>query len=295
MKRLVIYRSEHDHDFSFGYFTFFFLMQCAFWLALIYFALLWISPGIAAAQVSSPWYAFLGVFAVVHALTGLFEFFFHRYVLHRVFWSFLSSFRRKHTHHHSLTHVRELKNTETEEGTVEVRNKYPIISPEQIESSTFPGYALMAFWGLASVFLIPAQILMPNLPILWAGYLGVGFSFALYEIKHAVEHMDYEKYWEKGVKKSKFVRNWYGFHLMHHSRIGVNQAIGGVFALPIWDWVFGTYFVPKELPLPGHKVTPESQEPPKPRKLVQLMDRWVDKQEQRIIERRKAQALASRS
>jgi hemolysin III len=192
-----------------------------------------------------------------------------------------------------LTHVRELKNTADTAGRVEVRNKYAIISPEQIQSSTFPGYALVAFWGLASIFLIPAQILLPSLPVLFAGYLGVAFSFALYEIKHAVEHLDYDKHWRRGVQKSRFVRRWYGFHLMHHSRIGVNQAIGGVFALPVWDWVFGTYFVPEELPLPGVQVTPESQEPPKPRRLIQWMDAWVDKCEKRIIDRRKAAVLRS--
>jgi hemolysin III len=293
MKRLVIYRTEHDHDFSFGYFTVFTLIQCAIWLVLVYFVTRWINPGLAETQISSSWYAYLGTFAAAHTLTGLFEFFFHRYVLHRVFWNLLSAFRRKHTHHHSLTHVRELKNTADTAGRVEVRNKYAIISPEQIQSSTFPGYALVAFWGLASIFLIPAQILLPSLPVLFAGYLGVAFSFALYEIKHAVEHLDYDKHWRRGVQKSRFVRRWYGFHLMHHSRIGVNQAIGGVFALPVWDWVFGTYFVPEELPLPGVQVTPESQEPPKPRRLIQWMDAWVDKCEKRIIDRRKAAVLRS--
>ncbi len=225
----------------------------------------------------------------------MFEFFFHRYVLHSEFWRPLGAMKRKHTEHHSLTHVRELAHTKDEHGKTEVRNKYPILSPEQIESSAFPAYSLVGFLTVFSVILVPLQLLLPTHPVLVAGYCAFIASFSLYEIKHAIEHMDYEKHWKRWVEKSRFVRNWYGFHLMHHSRIRVNQAIGGVYALPLWDWVFGTYYVPDELPLAGVRISPEKLNAPKPRKLIVWLDEVVNRCEKRIVEKRKASAIRNQA
>jgi hemolysin III len=289
--KLIRYRSHDDVTFSMGWFCFFVTLQSALFFTAGFFLLRWLAPDVLAVQISAPWYSYILCFAALHLFNGLFEFFFHRYVLHSVFWESLKSFREKHTEHHRLTHVRELQTSQATDEQVPVRNKYPILTPEQIEHSAFPGYALLAFWALFSVILIPLQIALPGLPLLVTGYLGVVFSFSLYEIKHAVEHMDYEKHWRRRVENSKFFREWYGFHLMHHSRIRVNQAIGGVFCLPIWDWVFGTYFVPDELPLPEQTVSPASQIPPAPRQPIRWLDRVVDACEQRLKDRRKAAAL----
>ncbi|MEW5884761.1 MAG: hypothetical protein AB1725_11125, partial [Armatimonadota bacterium] len=109
------------------------------------------------------------------------------------------------------------------------------------------------------------------------------------------EHNDYYSFWKPRIERSRFFRCWYAFHLMHHSRIRVNQAIGGVFALPLWDWVFGTYFIPKHLPLPEATVPPESQVPPEPRRFIRWLDSWVAKAEDRIVARRKKAALRAAS
>jgi hemolysin III len=293
LKKLVLYRDEHDVDFALGWFVLFVTLVSAVWLTGNYFLWNWVRPDIAQVQISSPWWTYLVWFSAIHAFAGLFEFFFHRYVLHSEFWRPLGPMKRKHTEHHSLTHVRELRHTADASGKTEVRNKYPILSPEQIESSAFPAYALAAFLCLFSILLVPLQFLIPSQPILLSGYLAFIASFSLYEIKHAIEHMDYDKHWRKWVEKSRFVRNWYGFHLMHHARIRVNQAIGGVYALPLWDWVFGTYYVPEELPLPGERVNPESLNPPHPRKVIVWLDEVVNRCEKRIVEKRKAAALAN--
>lgn len=291
LKRFIIYRDPSAIGFSFWHFSVFVIAQTAVWLVLNYFIWKAIRPDVLASQLSAPWYAYVGWFALIHLLLGLFEYFFHRYVLHSAFWSLLRPMKRKHTEHHSHTHVRELANTEDTEGRLRVRNKYPIISPEQIESSAFPAYALLSFWLLFSLALIPTQLWFVNAPLLLSGYIAVTASFALYEIKHAVEHLDYDKHWKERVERSRFFRTWYAFHLMHHSRIRVNQAIGGVFALPVWDWVFRTYFIPKELPLPGSRVSPDSQSPPKPVALLRWLDRVVANAEARLVNRDKARAI----
>lgn len=79
---------------------------------------------------------------------------------------------------------------------------------------------------------------------------------------------------------------------MHHARIRVNQAIGGVFGIPLWDWVFGTYYVPDELPLPGSRIDPETLNPPKPRQPLIWLDGIVERCEQKIVETRKKNAIA---
>ncbi|GIV03292.1 MAG: hypothetical protein KatS3mg015_2122 [Fimbriimonadales bacterium] len=282
-------------DFAHGLFLLNILVQSVAWGAGCWFLWNWIRPDIAQAQISNPIWVVLLWFAVIHLVLGLFEYLFHRYVLHSVFWMPLKPMRDKHTAHHSLTHVRELAHKLDEKGEAEVRNKYPIVEPEQIEHSAFPPYALVGFLLFFSLFFVPLQLLLPGAPILLAGTLAVIFSYSLYEIKHAVEHNDYESFWKPRIEKSRFFRAWYGFHLMHHSRIGVNQAIGGVFALPIWDWAFGTCFIPEELPLPGTRVSPESQVPPKPRWPISTLDKVVESLENRIKEKRKQAALRKRA
>lgn len=279
-------------DFALGYFIFIVVLQSAAWFTGAYFLWKWLRPDIFTAQVASAWWTYPIWFAATHAICGLFEYLFHRYVLHSEFLRALGSMKRSHTEHHALTHVRELAHTADDSGKAEVRNKYPILSPEQIHASTFPVYALVSFFLLFSVLLVPLQLLLPGQPLLIMGYLAVVSSYSLYETKHAVEHMDYEKHWKRLVERSKVFREWYGFHLMHHARIRVNQAIGGVFGLPVWDWVFGTYFVPKELPLPGIRISPSNWNPPKPHWPISWLDVLVERCEARIVRKRKVEALA---
>ncbi|MEW5884141.1 MAG: hypothetical protein AB1725_07950, partial [Armatimonadota bacterium] len=166
MKKLFLFRDREHVEFAHGNFLVSVILQTAVWLVGNFFLWRWLRPDIAEAQITSTFWVVLGCFAVAHAFMGLFEYFFHRYVLHSVFWRPLAPMKRKHTEHHSLTHVRELKHKQDDEGNVEVRNRYPIVTPEQIESSAFPGYALVSFLLLFSGPLIAAQMLLPGLPIL---------------------------------------------------------------------------------------------------------------------------------
>lgn len=296
LKRLVLYRTKQRVDFSFGWFSFYVAITTVGWLVLIGYLCIWLSPTLYTVQRSAPWYSYAICFTVAHMVMALFEFLFHRYILHSVFWQKLGFLKKKHTRHHALTHVVQLKNEPGIDDRIPVRNIYAIDEPEQIESSAFPAYALVSFWGIFNLLLLPTQIwLFPNQPLLITGNLAVTFSFWLYEVKHAVEHLNYEKYWQRWVERDDWIgriaKKVYGFHLLHHEEIRVNQAIGGVFGFPLWDIVFRTCFIPKELPLPGAKVTPESQVPPAPCRFIIWLDRVVDSCETTIRERSKAHAL----
>lgn len=292
LTRLVLYRTDEEVDFSFGYFIAFILIQTLLFTTLVYTVCHFLSRDLIEVQYTTPVPIWILCFIVMHLVMSLFEYFFHRYTLHKVAVSWLAAFKRKHTEHHSLTHVRPLNHSLNQSGQVPVRNKLAIVEPEQIKSSAFPAYALITFWGIFSLIIWPLQLALPGLPILSAGYLAVVFSFSLYEILHAIMHLDYDKYWRPRVERSLFVRKVYSFHAMHHADELVNQAIGGFFGLPLWDWIFGTYFVPEDKPLPGGWVRPETQKPPQPCWFIRLTDRLVEWLQMRIIKRRKRLALA---
>lgn len=296
LRALVLYRSTKKVEFSFGWFSIFVALQVGAFFTIAYFALKQWLPDVLAVQTDAPWQSYALCFLSAHLATAFFEFFFHRYVLHSVFWRFLRGLAKKHRKHHGLTHVVELKAIPIGPDRVEVRNCYPIVEPSQIESSAFPGWALVTFWGVFSPGIIGLQLLMPNLPWLATYYLAVAWSLWLYETMHAIEHLDYDRVWKPLINRpgliGRIARKAYGFHLMHHSKDRVNQAISGFFGLPVPDWVFGTFFVPKELPLPGAVVDPKTQIPPRPLFLIAWLDNIIEACEQRIINADKLRALA---
>ncbi len=286
LQRLALYRFQHRVDFSFGWFSFYILLQAILWLTGLHYLLGWISPTLHREQFNDTWVIYLICFSVFHLCMSFFEFFFHRYVLHKVSWRFLKGLYRKHGKHHGLTHVREINSNPEPDGRLKVRNLYPITEPEQIESSAFPAYALVTFWGIFTPLIILFQIIWPSLPWIVTGYLAVAWSFWLYEVEHAIEHLDYDKWWRRWVERpdgvGRVFKKIYGFHLMHHSRVGVNLAISGFYCVPVPDLVFGTCFIPKELPLPGAVVSPASQEPPPPRWFIRWLDKIVEKREKQF-------------
>jgi hemolysin III len=288
LRALVLYRSTKKVDFSFGWFSLFIGLQVGMFFAIGYFVLAWVAPHVLAAQVGAGWWRYMLCFGCVHLTLAFFEFFFHRYVLHSVFWRFLRGLARKHRKHHGLTHVVELKTAATQSDRVKVRNCYPIVEPPQIESSAFPAYALVTFWGVFTPLIVTLQLLGPEMPWLISGYLAVAWSLWLYETMHAIEHLDYQKVWRPLIERPGFfgrcARKAYGFHLMHHAKDRVNQAISGFFGLPVPDWVFGTFFVPRELPLPNTEVDPLTQIPPRPLFVIRWLDTVIEACERRIQE-----------
>jgi hemolysin III len=258
-------------------------------LAVLIGALILIAPGVWQAQLSASFLSFAAVFALTHAFGGLMEYFFHRYVLHAPLFDVLSYFYKQHTLHHALTRIVYRPSStlhETMPTLVEVENRYPIVEEKQHEASFFPWYTLIVFGLLLTPLLALGQFLFPTAPFLLAGWTGLAFSMALYELVHAVEHWP-EGRWHAMIARPNTGRFWrkaYAFHLRHHADIRCNEGISGVFGLPIYDFLFGTYVDPETLYLHGKETCPKQFVSPRP---SFFLIRWLDTQAEKAVKTRR--------
>lgn len=236
------------------------------------------------AQISSGVLPFIAVFLTVTMVNCFFEFFFHRYVLHRPVVPFLSRFYKQHTLHHNLTRIGRRRTPGGREVPF-VENVYPVTTPEQGEASFFPWYTLIAFSAMLTPAFILAQWLTPSLPWFSAGFCALAGSLALYEIFHAFEHWAFER-WAVLIENRHFGWIWrkiYSFHLRHHAVIDCNEAISGFFTLPVADWVFGTFILPKTLFTTGTEWHPSEFKSPRPYAFI----RWLDEKTAAIVKNRR--------
>ncbi len=239
------------------------------------------------AQLAGTFGAFVAAFLSIHLLTCFVEYLFHRYVLHKPVVPFLSRFYRQHTLHHSLTRIGR-RFTPGGREVPFVENIYPVTTPEQGEASFFPWYTLAVFGAALTPLLAVLQWLMPSVPWFFAGYAAVTFAMALYEIFHAIEHWSFER-WAPLIEHPRmgwFWRKVYSFHLRHHAVIDCNEAISGFFTLPVFDWVFGTFILPKSLYVDGSNWQADDFVSPKPRALI----RWCDEKSDTLVKNRRARA-----
>jgi hemolysin III len=267
--------------FSIARFTGLALLQ----LGALYLLLSLAFPQMWARQIAAGPLAFVIVFVAGHLFLSVFEWFFHRYVLHLVTARWLGHFAREHRKHHSLTAVR-LRSTEDGSHRV-ILNEYPITQEVQNENAAFPFYAMAAFWAIFALPLLAVQWALPQWPILLGGFAAIAWSMMLYEILHAIEHWPYQ-WWRTATEHPRFGRFWrlvYGFHLMHHANVGCNESISGFFSLPLSDLAFGTYHQPRELLLEGRKATAEEFTVRPPLRAVRWLDRWARGREARIQRR----------
>ncbi len=255
--------------------------------------LAWVAPTIWQAQLAASWLSVLAVFLGVHIASAFVEFFFHRYVLHAPLVPFLAYFYKQHTLHHALTRVGYQKgraDPAAAPGVVE--NRYPIVEEKQFEASYFPWYSLVVFTLVGCVILVPLQLLFPAVPFLLGGFIAVAWALVLYETIHAIEHWP-QATWDRLVAQPRTGRFWrkaYAFHLRHHADIRCNEAISGLFGLPVPDWIFGTYVDPETLYKHGQSAAPEEFVSPAPR--FGFL-RWLDRlAEQSVHLRRQRRAAA---
>ncbi|MSU50158.1 MAG: hemolysin III family protein [Opitutus sp.] len=243
------------------------------------------------AQFTGGAWRFAAAFLVIHLVTSFIEYGFHRYVLHRPVVPLLSRFYRQHTLHHSLTRIGK-RYTSAGREVPFVENIYPVTTPEQGEASFFPWYTLLVFATVVTPLLAVLQTLQPSVPWFIGGYAAVAFSMALYEIFHAFEHWSFER-WAPLIEHRQFGGMWrkiYSFHLRHHAAIDCNEAISGFFTLPVFDWVFGTFLLPKSLYVDGSDWQASEFTTPRPYAVI----RWCDEKADALIKSRRARAqLAS--
>lgn len=260
-----------------------FLLSVGFQYSMLVLIFCTLCPKLWATQLrAGPW-ALFAVLIAMQVANCFFEWFFHRYVLHRVVIKHLAGLTASHRQHHTLTPIKLVPSSEST-GRI-ILNRYPILEEEQFASAAFPRYALVIFWLLFSPLLIGAQVLFPRAPILLGGYSSVTLSMVSYEVFHAVEHFSYD-WWKGATEHPKFGWLWrrvYGFHHFHHANIGANEAIGGCFIMPLADWVMGTYHQPPDLLLDGRIATAKQFAVHPPRRFVIALDRWAKHRESRFI------------
>lgn len=254
-----------------------------------FFLILWFAaPSVFGVQFTAPFWKGLVVFLGVSMMACYFEYFFHRYILHRPVIPFLRRLYRQHTLHHGLTRIVRKTRPHGPDLLVVVENKFPIVETEQGEASFFPWFTLAIFCVLVTPILVLGQWLFPSYPWFAGGFLALASSLTLYEVFHAINHWPIEK-WLPLVESRYWKWFWhpvYSFHLRHHAVIDCNESISGFFGLPMGDWTFGTCVIPKSIYADGDEWTASEFTCPHPRWLIRKLDAWSAK----IIQNRRQAA-----
>lgn len=245
-------------------------------LALVLAIFAFISPSVFASEIHRPW-AVLG-WAILFGLPmSLFEYLYHRYLLHSAILPFVGAMHTAHRNHHNLTSVKAPVSPKEPGKMVEVSSEYPVEEPHQEESMMFPLWSLPAF---VLVFLLlislPMRLLFPGQPAFLPEILAVVLYYCSYEGWHAVLHLPYDRFWQPRIESpvtGKLATRMYSFHLMHHWRPTANLAIVGFWGIAVWDHVFRTHRRPDNLPLHGAEVNYEDAKLNKPLWPISQLDR----------------------
>jgi hemolysin III len=241
-------------------------------------ALFWlIAPRAFGAEVARPWHI-VGWTVLFGLPLSLFEYLYHRYLLHSAVLPFMASMHRAHGVHHGLTYVKAPVTPNEPAKLVEVRSEFSVEEPEQEESMMFPLWSLPIFYAVFLIVLaMPLKFVFPHQPILISVILASTFFYCAYEIWHAILHLPFEKFWQPMMERPAtraVTRHMYSFHLMHHWRPSSNNAIVGFWGLALWDHAFRTHRRPERIPLDGADVNYHDASLPKPLFPIALLDRW---------------------
>lgn len=223
------------------------------------------------------WQVAVTVFALGLPLS-LFEYLYHRYLLHADVLPFMRASFRAHSAHHGLTYVRASVHKHEPTKLAPVASDYAVERKEQEQSMMFPYYSLPIFYGVFVIILgLPILLVASKTPLFLSLWITVTAYFVGYEVWHAILHLPFNKVWRPRLYGSRYKRVWqyvYGFHLMHHLRFPCNESVVGFWGIALWDHLMGTLRRPQRLPLPGESITYEDAKLPIPRWPVRLCDRW---------------------
>lgn len=262
--------NEPAHGFPFVRFSLAVLAQVAAAVAL--FA--WLAPGLFRGEMAVSWGWHLLAIVLIGLPLSLFEYFYHRYMLHRRV-PLLDVMYESHRTHHGLTNV-VLKRVEPRaDDKSRLESKYPIEEAEQEEAMHFPFYALSIFYGIFGILIaLPLKLLLPGVPVILPLIASVTISYVGYEAWHAILHLPF-KTWEKHLYVAPYkraIQKIYSFHYLHHLRVTVNEAVFGFFGLPVWDVLFGTNLGIKRLPRPGEVIKNSEIGTNNPRWIIRKLD-----------------------
>jgi hypothetical protein len=169
-------------------------------------------------QLDAPaWYEFL-IIPIAFCIANAFEWWIHRYIMHRPVKGFMGIYKR-HTlaHHQFFTHL---------EPTVDNTRDFRIVF--------FPPYALVAFMALS---LIPAAIL-GGIGLANAGWLLLITNVGLYlnyELFHFCCHVKDDRL----VRHIPLINSIRRHHIAHHNTAIMMERNFNL-TYPIADWFFGT-------------------------------------------------------
>jgi hypothetical protein len=254
---------------------FFFFTSLQFGITLLLFRLA--APNVLAQELRHPG-AIVGLIVLYGLPLSLFEYLYHRYLLHSAILPFMKSMHSAHTLHHSLTSVKAPVRGDAPEELVPVKSDYPVEHEHQTEAMEFPPYALSIFLGIFLIlFALPVKLLFPGTPAIFGLICSVTLFYSSYELWHAVLHLPYDQYWKPAMEMrglGRVVKRTYAFHLMHHWRPTANLAIVGFWGVALWDYALHTHRRPQRLPLKGAFVTYRDSVLKSPYWPIATMDRW---------------------
>src|SRR5689334_21191770 len=186
-----------------------------------------IAPRMFAAEVSHPWMVVLWT-ALIGLPLSLFEYFYHRYMLHSAILPFMAAMHRAHSTHHGLTYVKAPVNPKEPAKLVEVRSGFPVEEEHQEESMMFPLWSLPIFIAVFMILIaLPLKLIFSAQPILLSEILAVTLYYCSYEVWHAILHLPFDRFWKpllEGRLTQRLFKRLYSFHLMHHWRPTSNLA-----------------------------------------------------------------------
>jgi hypothetical protein len=171
-----------------------------------------------ARQVSQPaWYEWL-VIPVAFTASNVFEWWIHKYIMHRPVPGFMGIYKRHTLAHHQFF----------------TENEYTVDSSRDFRIVFFPPYALVTFITLS---LVPAAIL---------GALGLGNAGWLLLITNTALYLNYELFHycchakdDRLIRHIPFVNSIRRHHAAHHNTAIMMERNFNL-TYPIADWFFGT-------------------------------------------------------
>ena len=263
----------HDHRMPYARFSIRTLLILAVVMGLYYL----LAPGVFLAEFAHPGKLILWTLGVGIPLS-LFEYLYHRFLLHSAVLPFLGAMHDAHAEHHGLTSVKAPILKKEPEKMVPVKSDYPILHDHQEASMMFPWFAQPGFYAAFFLFFAwPLKAVFPAEPVISAMLICVTIYFAWYEIWHAILHLSFDDFWEpqfKNPRYGKLVEHVYSFHLMHHWRPVANLAVVGLWGFAVWDHVFRTHHRPKNTPIHESMVNYYDAQLPKPMWPISMMDKW---------------------
>lgn len=234
-------------------------------------------PNAFASESSRPWMVLLWA-VLLGVPLSLFEYLYHRYLLHSAVLPFMAVMHRDHSLHHSLTAVKAPVTPHEPAKLVEVRSEFPVEEEHQEEAMMFPLWSLPVFVAIFLILIaLPLKLIFPAQPIYLSLVISVIVYYMSYEVWHAILHLPFERFWKPALENratKRLAKNMYSFHLMHHWRPTANLAIVGFWGIALWDHAFRTHRRPENLPLNGAEVNYHDAKLAKPLWPIAMLDRW---------------------